>query len=365
MSEQRPRHQNINITTATATSPSTAPTNAGRTTTGQQCYNIGYVTLARSGLSYGDNDEYGRLIDFNGNAIVRPVFANDSFSTLLSADEVKRRQLWSTGARVAHLHSNNPDFPSWHEVDGRTFVINHFEYPQPSTAYISELAQDPQTKQLRMVNTSPVDDRDVNGMWFMCRGEKTPWGIHMGSEEYPPDCRAYEVLFLPCKQAVDLCGYADTSDGEGIIEFARFYGYYNDAQDHNETAAAFGANATNMADFKTKFSCYNYGSSPEIGITSGNGSTNITKWRTLGRISHETAWFMPDNRTIYTSDDGTNGILLKFMADAPADSWSSQHLNSARCLLLSLRPSKAAARSLTSAGSCWAVASRQTLMPWL
>lgn len=39
----------------------------------------------------------------------------------------------------------------------------------------------------------------------------------------------------------------------GIIEFARFYGYYNDAQDHNETAAAFGANATNMADFKTKF----------------------------------------------------------------------------------------------------------------
>jgi hypothetical protein len=28
----------------------------------------------------------------------------------------------------------------------------------------------------------------VQGMWFMCRGEKTPWGTHIGGEEYPPDC---------------------------------------------------------------------------------------------------------------------------------------------------------------------------------
>jgi hypothetical protein len=28
----------------------------------------------------------------------------------------------------------------------------------------------------------------VQGLWFMCRGEKTPWGTHMAGEEYPPDC---------------------------------------------------------------------------------------------------------------------------------------------------------------------------------
>lgn len=28
----------------------------------------------------------------------------------------------------------------------------------------------------------------VQGLWFMCRGEKTPWGTHIGGEEYPPDC---------------------------------------------------------------------------------------------------------------------------------------------------------------------------------
>ena len=54
----------------------------------QKCYDIGFTTLARSGLSYGDNDEYGRLMDFNGNPIVRPVLDNDTFTELLSTEEV-------------------------------------------------------------------------------------------------------------------------------------------------------------------------------------------------------------------------------------------------------------------------------------
>jgi hypothetical protein len=41
--------------------------------------------------------------------------------------------------------------------------------------------------------------------------------------------------------------------------------------------------------YATNCSCYNYGASPEVGITSADGSTNVIKWRTLGRISHETA----------------------------------------------------------------------------
>ena len=28
---------------------------------------------------------------------------------------------------------------------------------------------------------------------------------------------------------------------------------------------------------------------------------------------------MPDNRTIYTTDDGTNGVMIKFVTDKPAD----------------------------------------------
>ena len=36
-------------------------------------------------------------------------------------------------------------------------------------------------------------------------------------------------------------------------------------------------------------SCYNYGASNEISVTSKSGATAVTKLRTLGRISHETA----------------------------------------------------------------------------
>jgi hypothetical protein len=43
------------------------------------------------------------------------------------------------------------------QVGGKTFLINHFEAPQPSTAYVSELSSDSKGK-LKIVNTSPVDD---------------------------------------------------------------------------------------------------------------------------------------------------------------------------------------------------------------
>jgi hypothetical protein len=31
---------------------------------------------------------------------------------------------------------------------------------------------------------------------------------------------------------------------------------------------------------------------------------------------------MPDNHTIYSSDDGSNGVLLKFVAERPAELFS-------------------------------------------
>ena len=51
-------------------------------------------------------------------------------------------------------------------------MINHFEYPQPSTAYLSELNQDLGSKQLKVVNTTPIDDRRWAGAWLS--GSKGP-----------------------------------------------------------------------------------------------------------------------------------------------------------------------------------------------
>lgn len=89
---------------------------APESTANQQCFDIGYTTLARSGLSYGDYDEYGRLTDYSGLSIIRPVPADDNFTEVLPSEEVQRRQLWTSDARLTYFHSNNPDFPSVHEV---------------------------------------------------------------------------------------------------------------------------------------------------------------------------------------------------------------------------------------------------------
>ena len=39
----------------------------------------------------------------------------------------------------------------------------------------------------------------------------------------------------------------------------------------------------------------------------------------MGRFSHENAQVMPDERTVYLSDDGYDTVLFKFVADTAAD----------------------------------------------
>ncbi|KAF6262042.1 hypothetical protein COO60DRAFT_687772 [Scenedesmus sp. NREL 46B-D3] len=282
----------------------------------QQCYDLRLGILARSGLKYGDGT-FGRLIDVNGQPIVR-VLNPGEYGERLHPEAFTGRGMWSKDASLADLYSNAPDIPTIAEIGGSIFMINHFEYPQPASMYISKLAAN-SDGDLSVVNTAHVPDNSslVQGLWFLCSGEKTPWGTHLGAEEYPPDCRTYEDLLLPCQQDANLCGYLSTSSGSGVQEFARYFGFYGGAEKANEAAMAFGSNTANLQLFKEKFSCYNYGASPEAGIKSADGSTTVTKWRTLGRISHETAVVMPDNRTVYTSDDGSSGVLLKFVADRP------------------------------------------------
>ena len=45
---------------------------------------------------------------------------------------------------------------------------------------------------LTIVSTKPIDFSAVGGLWVPCAGSVTPWGTHLGSEEYPPDARAVE-----------------------------------------------------------------------------------------------------------------------------------------------------------------------------
>jgi uncharacterized protein len=50
-----------------------------------------------------------------------------------------------------------------------------------------------------------------------------------------------------------------------------------------------------------------------------DGSVNAVKLFTLGRVASEMGYAMPDGRTVYNTDDGTNVGLFKFVADTQYD----------------------------------------------
>ena len=61
-----------------------------------------------------------------------------------------------------------------------------------------------------------------------------------------------------------------------------------------------------------------YGHAVEVAPKVG-GSYTVTKWMTFGRIAREVPYLMPDQRTVYSTDDGDRVGFFKFVADRAAD----------------------------------------------
>lgn len=176
--------------------------------------------------------------------------------------------------------SNDNDFSSLHTYGDKIFMISHFE-TRPAAMYITELNQDKTTGKLSPVNTKNIDFSKFGGLWVPCAGSVTPWGTHLGSEEYEPDARMIK------------------ENGEG--------GEY-----YNLMAEYFGGDLT-------KVNPYNYGWTPEVKIINEKGDVNVTKHYAMGRIAHELSYVMPDRKTVILSDDGTNTGLFMFIADKAGD----------------------------------------------
>ncbi len=74
-------------------------------------------------------------------------------------------------------------------------------------------------------------------------------------------------------------------------------------------------------------SVYRVGYPVEVTIESGKGlgadafaaNTISAKHYSLGRLSYELAYVMPDERTVYTGNDQTNGGMFRYVADAAGD----------------------------------------------
>ncbi len=224
---------------------------------------IGYHVLARSGDEIG-GVKFSRLTDINGT----PVLAPDG------------NEFGSTDA----------DFTSLLPRGNRLFSVTHFE-SRPGAMYVSELTQDAEGN-LSYASTKPIDFSGVGGLWVPCAGSVTPWSTHLGSEEYPADARAHE---------------AATSLDE-IDEY------------NKPMAAYFGVDPATMTldEFRAAFNPYRYGFPVEVNVDDA-GNATPAKHYSMGRVAVELANVMPDKKTAYISDDGTNVGLFMYRADAEGD----------------------------------------------
>jgi secreted PhoX family phosphatase len=125
-----------------------------------------------------------------------------------------------------------------------------------------------------------VDANTVSGFWFPCSASLTPWNTHLGSEEYEPDAQLFEdIPFEPANLYLSTAG---------------------------KSVKQGGANP------------YDYGFPIEI-VINDKGLTQVHKRYAMGRFSLEQGRVMPDERTVYMTDDAKDGVRLMFIADRKKD----------------------------------------------
>ncbi|NDD13341.1 MAG: DUF839 domain-containing protein, partial [Betaproteobacteria bacterium] len=196
--------------------------------------------------------------------------------------------------------SSSPDHTTLLQRGGKIFSITQFE-EYAGFAYITELAQNLTTGALTATATKPVDLSGVYGGWDFCAGVPTPWGSHLGGEEYPTDVRKFEA--------------GDATEVAGFNAHLEYWGY-------DPTLTDATAKASSRTTALAKTSPYRVGYPVEIKITGdslGSGAfaanTEATKHYAMGRIAWELAYVMPNKKTVYGGDDSTNKGMFRFDAD--------------------------------------------------
>ena len=198
---------------------------------------------------------FGQIVDFEAN----PILSEDGSPKI----------------------SNNAEFSSLLPIGNKLFMVSHFE-TRPGAMYITELNQDLKTGLLTAVNTKPADLSKVNGGWVHCAGSVTPWNTHLGSEEYEPNAELHNPK-------------------TGTLN--RYY---------KRMAAYYGGDLL-------KLNPYYYGYNIEVKILNEAGDHEINKHYAMGRLAFELSYVLPDQKTVYSSDDGTNVSLYMFIADRKTD----------------------------------------------
>ena len=207
--------------------------------------------------------------------------------------------------------SHNPDFSSLLTAyNDKIYMVTHFEWPAPGAVYLSEVTQDA-AGELKVESTSPVDFSGVHGVWIPCAGSVSTWGSHLGSEEYEPNAKEFFMAndddgatVLTTTQLKDHKYWAN----QAVPDFMKYYG----ATTENRVAM------TGKQAVEVGFNPYHYGYSWELKVGS-SGEAIVNKHYANGRMAYELIYAMPDKKTVYGTDDGTDVMFSKFVTKKAGD----------------------------------------------
>lgn len=181
--------------------------------------------------------------------------------------------LYGNDGQLAVTDSN--EHTSLLPINGRLFAVSQME-TAPGAMFLLELDQDEQGL-LTTRDVWQIDQSAVHGGWTHCAASVTPWNSHLASEEYEPDA-------------------ARSGSADDMLRY-------------------FGGDASAVNP-------YFWGWNIEVVVNAtadAAPTTTLTKHYAMGRLAFELAKVMPDGKTVYMSDDGTNVGFYMFIADTAGD----------------------------------------------
>ncbi len=244
----------------------------------QKTFPLSYYALYRSADAFG-KWRAGMNVDRNGKPLMRSApnvegeiaqgpfysYAPDA-NSLLGIKNGKREATLLThfeyNTEAANVDAGKPPVQLYAQL--------------PASINQARVVQNKKTGELKVLALQNVDASGSDGLWTTCAASQTPWGTHLGGEEYEPNAKEFETVPL---QTMNL--YRDTLD---------------------KNAQVGGANP------------YAYGYKFEVSLGK-QGAAKLVKHYAMGRLANELGDVMPDGRTAYMGDDGRDTVMFMFVAD--------------------------------------------------
>lgn len=238
----------------------------------------------------------------------RPLFkAGDQIGskTIGQLFDHRNRAIYKNGQPVIANEIDGLSLLTHHKLP---FLVTHFEYNAPGMLYTTALKENGGI--ITPTSTQAVDLSSVNGTMINCASSVTPWNTHFSSEEdYYLDAASFDPETSDLIYHIEHCDedLSHLKDDDEQLELC--WSYHRLRDDY-------------LKDNKEKtFTPYDYGYVFEVEVSAqGSGKAfKDQKHYAMGKGTPEMALVMPDNKTVYITDDGTFKGFYLFIADTAGD----------------------------------------------